>query len=267
MKIYNNQYKDSFFNTKWLGKEFKYFDIIGSTSDYIKEMALEGGKEGLLVVADKQDNGRGSKGRKWSSPAGTGIWMSFLLKPEFEILRATEISILISYCIAKILHERYNVDAGIKWPNDIILKGKKVTGILVELTGKENKINYIAAGIGMNVNTESFPEEIKGIASSLYLETGNKFVREKIINNILQEFEIIYEQYLNEGSLKFICNKYNDYLVHKNQMICIHKGSQVTEALSGGINKYGQLYVTLSDGTKSYITAGELSVRGVQGYI
>lgn len=267
MDILNKKQLQQMLITNWLGKEIIYKDTIGSTNDYAKQASANSAKQGLLVIADNQISGKGSRGRRWFSPPQTGIWMSFVLKSDLCMHQVPEITLMVSYCLAKVLRQTYQVPAMIKWPNDIILNGKKAAGILTETGIDKGKNQYIIIGIGINVNTMQFSDETKGSATSLFLESGHIFLRAKLAAKILKQIEKEYEKYLQANSLKNIYEAYNEILVHRDMKVKIVKGKKETEATTIGINEHGALLIRHVSGKMDNIKAGEISVRGIHGYI
>lgn len=267
MEVYNKETISQILVTNWLGKEIIYKDTIGSTNDYTKEKALNGAKQGLLVVADSQTSGKGSRKRAWLSPPQTGIWMSFLLRPNFKIIKIPEISMLIAYCIAKLLRENYDIPAMIKWPNDIVLNGKKIAGILTETGVDKDNVQYVVTGTGININMEQFTDELKDIATSILIECGHKFSRTELLTAIINQIEKEYDEYLNVNSLKNIYTSYNNMLVHRETEVRIIKGDKEITAITLGINEHGELLVQYEDGKIGNLIVGEISIRGTNNYV
>lgn len=263
MEKYNEEQFRQKLTTKWLGKETVYVDTVNSTNDYAKNKAKNGAKHGLLIVADNQTKGKGSKGRVWVSPPKTGIWMSFILRPNASIYQARELSLMLSYCIAKTLRETYNIPAMIKWPNDIVLNRKKIAGILIEAEINKENVEYLVCGIGINVNMTQFISELKNIATSLCIECGHLFSRTELLANILNRIEKEYDEYLKVNSLSDICAAYNEMLIHRETEIKIIKGKDVMKVTSIGINECGELLVCHEDGKIQTISAGEVSISGI----
>lgn len=250
--------------TKIIGNNIIYFDTIDSTNDYAKKIALKE-LEGTIIISEEQTKGKGRIGRKWHSKSKEGIWMSIILKPEITIVNAPFITSIAGASIVKALNN-LGVKATIKWPNDIIINNKKVAGILTELSAGCDKINYIVLGIGINVKTKEFSQEISEIATSLYKE-GYKISRVNIIINILKEFEDLYLQYINKN-LKSktldICRKYSA-IIEKDVYLINGTGKELVRCLD--INKDGNLIVRSKDNVIKEIISGEVSIRGVEGYI
>ena len=187
--------------TKTFGQHIYYVESIDSTQKMAKELANDDAVEGTLVIADEQSSGRGRMARKWSSPKGKGVWMSLIIKPNIPLMQAPQLTLLTAVAVAQGIEEAIASRPQIKWPNDILIDGKKVTGILTEMQAESDRIHSIIIGIGINVNqTErDFPEELQDIATSLYLQTNQIQSREKVINAVLMKLEWLYELYAREG--------------------------------------------------------------------
>lgn len=252
--------------TKVLGQTIYYKDEIDSTNNKAKELARKGAKEGTLVVADQQTSGKGRLGRVWESPAGTGIWMSIILRPNILPQYASQITLVAGLDMCEAIQEVTGLNAMIKWPNDVVVGGKKVCGILTEMSAEIEGINYIVVGIGVNVNMKHFPETLP-YASSLVLQGGKEYSRKEIITNFLERFEKDYEQYKVKPDLEALQKRYerNCINLHKKVKLVRKSGEVVAEAI--GINKEGELCVKYEDGTEETVLSGEVSVRGLYGYI
>lgn len=252
--------------TKWMGQEIKYFESIDSTNVRAKQLAEEGYPNGTLVVADQQTAGRGRRGRAWESPKGNSIFMTFLLKPEISPNNASMITLVAALAIAKAISEITGEEAKIKWPNDIVVNGKKVCGILTEMSAQFDYINHIVVGIGINVNTEQFPEEIEHMATSLKLEYQKNFQRANIIESVLEHFEEEYEKYLETQDLSALVNDYNRLLVNKGNVVKVLDPKEPFEGKAMGITPTGELIVDTWESRK-LVSSGEVSVRGIYGYV
>ncbi len=189
--------------TTFIGKEIHYEESVDSTQRIAHRLAYENVPEGTVVIAEEQQAGRGRMDRKWHSPKYTGIWMSVILRPNIPLIKAPQLTLLAAVAIVQAIEEHTNLTPGIKWPNDILINGKKVTGILTELQAEADRINSIIIGIGMNVNhrTEDFPIEIQEIATSLLIENGKIVSRSDIIKAIFMNLEKLYLLYLDQGFL------------------------------------------------------------------
>ncbi len=248
-------------------KKIRYYEQLDSTNTKASELALEGAEHGTVVVAGCQTAGKGRRGRLWESPAEDNIYMSILLIPEFATDKASMVTLVMAYSVAKVLQENGFADVQIKWPNDLVLSGKKVCGILTEMYLKGTAIDYIVVGVGLNVNTTSFSEELVDKATSLFLGCGKHVDKEQLIVDIVETFMSKYDIFAEEGSLEFLQEAYNSILVNKNREVCILEPENEYTAYALGINEKGELMVRLQDGTEKNVYAGEVSVRGVYGYI
>lgn len=256
-----------YLKTKYIGREIVYFDRIDSTNVKAKELAAEGIKEGTVVISEEQTMGRGRLGRKWVSPKGKGIWMSIILTPDINPIDASKVTQIGAAAVWKALKE-VGVDAYIKWPNDIVLNRKKVCGILTEMSGELNRINYLVIGIGINVNinSEEFPEEIRNIATSIKAEIGHTVSRKFIVAEILNNFEEFYDELIKHGNIKTsidICRKAS-ILLGREIRIITNKGERNAKAID--ITDEGELLIE-ENGEIEKLVSGEISVRGIYGYV
>lgn len=242
------------------------FKETDSTNIQAKAGGEKGEPHGTLYVAESQSAGRGRRGRRWESPEGESIYMSLLLRPEFPPVKAPMLTLVMALAVARALRERTGVDVQIKWPNDLVVQGRKICGILTEMSTEMTWINYVVIGIGINVNQNEFPEELKDCASSLKMETGRRFRRSHLIAAVMEHFEMYYEQFLQEGSLAGFRKEYNELLVNKGRQVKILEPGNHYEAYALGINDTGELIVEKEDGSVQNIFAGEVSVRGIYGY-
>lgn len=286
-------------NTKWIGKSRLHFEEIDSTNKKAKELTQEGGEHGVLITADTQTAGVGRRGRSWSSEPGAGIYMSVILRPNLQPNQAPMLTLVVALAVAKAISDYYkeqenleglpHIEMGvspakrdlsnlsqrkvikklpckIKWPNDIVINGKKICGILTEMTLNQSQIEAIILGIGINVSNTCFPEEIVSTASSLYLETGFKWEKELLIENIWKWFEIYYERFLEDGDLRNLKTEYEVFLVNKNEKVNVLDPHGEYTGVAKGITNTGELLVDTEIEVKS-VSSGEVSVRGIYGYV
>lgn len=254
--------------TRFIGRNFVHLDTIDSTNNEAKKLAIDGSPEGTLVISEEQTMGRGRLGRNWISPKHKGIWMSLILRPEINPIQVSKITQVAAAAVCMALIEM-GIRTLIKWPNDIVLNDKKVCGILTEMSGELNRVNYVIVGIGINANIDKdeFPEDLKPIASSLKIEIGNYIKRKELVRRILNNFEELYEELINEETIKKsieIC-KDNSALIGKEIKI-IEKGKE-TRARALSLNEDGKLIVQYKDGKVDELISGEISVRGLYGYV
>lgn len=246
-----------YLKTKMLGSPLYFFDEVTSTFDKISEYPRI---EGLTVVAKAQTKGRGRLGRSWTSSSG-GIYFSFNLKPDVSPQEATFATITCALGVVKAL-KKY-CDCAIKWPNDIVLNGKKICGILTTMGAAENKLEYICVGIGINVNIDSFDSSLP-YASSIKLETNTIHNENDVFSCVLESIEDVYTTYTKEEVLKQYCES----CITKGSMVTVHytDGRDDLEGECIGITQNGSLVVRSGEKTIT-VSSGEVSVRGMYGYV
>lgn len=258
---------ESLISTKWAGCNVLYFPEIDSTNTYAKKLGEQGASHGTLVVADRQTAGRGRRGRAWESPSGSSIYMSILLRPDTKPDQAPMLTLVMAQSVAEAIRHVTGEEALIKWPNDIVLNKKKICGMLTEMSTEIQWINYVVIGVGINVNTEEFPQELTGTATSLYLEKGQKVKRSLLIAEIMNRFEHYYELFAEAGNLSAMQENYNKLLVNRDREVRILEPGHEYNGHAVGINETGELQVYTEDGKRKSIYAGEVSVRGIYGYV
>lgn len=257
----------SLMHTDWVAKEVLYFDTIASTNIKAQELAEKGYPSGTLVVADKQESGKGRRGRSWVSPSGTGIFMTLMIKPDINPNNASMLTLVAALAVAKAITSVTGEEAMIKWPNDIVVNGKKVCGILTEMNAQFDYINHIVVGIGINVHNESFPEEISQMASSLMIEAGGKrFHRAQIIAETMSYFEQYYDTFLKTQDLSALVREYDELLVNRNKSVRVLDPKEPFDGKAMGITPKGELIVDTWESRK-LVSSGEVSVRGIYGYV
>ena len=262
----------SLMKTRWAGRNILYYDVTDSTNLRIKQAGDEGAPHGTLAVADRQTAGRGRRGRTWESPAGSSIYMSILLRPEIAPNKASMLTLVMALSVVEGIREC--VGSGedipgiqIKWPNDIIINGKKLAGILTEMSSQIDYINHVTVGVGINVNMTEFPEEIADTATSLRLECGHTVKRASLIAAVMERLEENYEIFLETEDLSGLLGRYSALLVNRDRDVLIIGQKEKYQAHAIGIDNTGELIVRREDGTLEKIYAGEVSVRGVYGYV
>ena len=257
----------SLMHTDWVAKEVLYFDTIDSTNTKAQELAEKGYPSGTLVVADKQESGKGRRGRSWVSPSGIGIFMTLMIKPDINPNNASMLTLVAALAVAKAITSVTGEEAMIKWPNDIVVNGKKVCGILTEMNAQFDYINHIVVGIGINVHNESFPEEISQMASSLMIEAGGKrFHRAQIIAETMSYFEQYYDTFLKTQDLSALVREYDELLVNMNKAVRVLDPKEPFDGKAMGITPKGELIVDTWESRK-LVSSGEVSVRGIYGYV
>ncbi len=247
-----------------LGKKVYFFDEITSTNEYAKKLANDNANEGTIVISDSQTNGKGRLDKNWVSNKGDGIFLSLILKPNIELFSVTQITLLAGICVCNTIKMCTNLDAKIKWPNDIIINNKKVCGILTEVSAQIDKVSHIILGIGINVNNESFDESIKNKATSIFLETGNKLERQKIIGHFLKEFESKYFKYKQEKNFLTFLDEYKNLCVNIGKEVkVIYCDKEITGVVLD-ISPLGEIILKTKKETLK-IVSGEVSLRNANG--
>lgn len=248
--------------TKWIGQHVFYQAETVSTNLDAKNHP--DAPDGSLFLADRQTGGRGRLGRSWSAPSGCGIWASLLLMPEITPESVSVITLVAGLSMAKVL-KGMKLPVKIKWPNDMILNQKKICGILTEMSAEMDRVNYVVLGIGINVNTPSFPEELSEKAASLFSETGKRYSRLSLLRAFLVQFELDYERFLRDGFSVFL-EEYQALSATIGQTVRVVSSAGEYTAKAIGISTDGSLLAE-DDGKPITIRSGEVSVRGLLGYV
>ncbi len=254
-------------DTTWAGRPVCFYEELGSTNLQAKLDAEKGAKEGTLVVADMQTAGRGRRGRMWSSPPGTNVYFTLVLKPDYQVELASMVTLVMGLAVAQGIRETCGIEAHIKWPNDIVVKGKKVCGMLAEMSTERDFIHYVVMGVGINVGQQDFPPEIAQTAICLEQACGHKVSRAEIIVNVMKAFEQYYDIFRRDGSLTGLLDQYNGLLAGRDGEVRVLDPKGEYQGISRGINSTGELLVEREDGTVEIVYAGEVSVRGIYGYV
>lgn len=258
---------ESLLTTKWAGRKLFCYNEIDSTNLALRRLEEGDNVHGALAVADKQTAGRGRRGRVWQSPAGSSIYMSILLRPDIAPGQAPMMTIVMAYSVAKAICKMTGLDAKIKWPNDIVLNGKKVCGILTEMSAEIDFVHYVIIGIGINVNVEHFPDGLCETATSLYIEGKKRVKRAGVIAAVFEEFENDYEEFVRKRNLGGFMQPYNELLVNCEREVRVLQPGKEYDGVAHGIDEEGNLLVETADGEIHKVYAGEVSVRGIYGYV
>ena len=266
----------SFLNTRVMGQACICYDETDSTNLRIKQLAEEGAAHGTLACTGVQTAGRGRRGRGWEAPPGEAIAMSLLLRPDIRPEHASMLTLVMGLAAASACNEylhqicadgsREPAPITLKWPNDLVWHGKKVSGILTEMSAEMDYIHYIVIGIGINVNTRAFPEELPN-AASLCQITGVPLNRARLVALCMEHFEKYYHTFLATEDLSMLRAEYESLLANKGREVCVldPAGSYTGTAL--GIDRLGELLVQCADGHVEKVFSGEVSVRGIYGYV
>lgn len=246
-------------NTQVIGKSVVYFCQTASTNNAAKELAAAGVPEGTVVVAEEQTGGRGRLGRTWHSPAGVGIWLSAILRPDINPLDAPKITLTTAVALARTLAAYPGVTPGIKWPNDILVDGRKIAGILTEMNAEMDRVNYIVLGIGVNINTvpTELPDELRNTATSFYIATGRRWDRLEFLAKMLQNLEMLYFMFI-QGGFSEIIKEWKELSVTLGQTVrVVSPKGDTMEGLALDLDNDGALILKTAAGRKR-IMAGEI---------
>ena len=243
-------------DTKLIGNKILFFEEVDSTNNKAKQIALDE-KEGAVVISEMQTSGRGRRGREWQSPKG-GIYVSFILKPNVSPERAPQLTLVSSLALVETLNAiDGNLNAKIKWPNDVLIKGKKISGILTELSADMEKINYIVVGVGVNINTDinSLPET----ATSLKLEMREEVLVKLFLKSFLEHYDSVYQEYL-DGGINQIIQRWKDNSDTLGKNVKIIGINETYEGLAKDIDENGALILRV-DNKEIKVYSGDVSLR------
>ncbi|WP_036582496.1 biotin--[acetyl-CoA-carboxylase] ligase [Paenibacillus darwinianus] len=248
--------------TNTFGQRVKLLGAVDSTQNAAQRLAEEGAPEGTLVVAEQQLQGRGRMGRPWISPKGKGVWMSFILRPSIPLPFTPQLTLLAAVALCRSLRRLTGLDIGIKWPNDLLIDGKKISGILLESSAEEERLKYVVAGIGISLNLDAsdYPPDMLAKAVSLKLAAGRPFDRSETIAEFLNEFEELYLLYGEEGfgPIRTLWEALSVSL-DKPCVLTTPQGS-VIEGSPVGLADTGELLVKREDGKVVHVFSAEMGL-------
>ncbi|WP_096434899.1 biotin--[acetyl-CoA-carboxylase] ligase [Alteribacter populi] len=236
-----------------------HFPSLHSTQETAHQLASNGAGEGTLVLADEQTKGKGRLGREWHSPPKTGIWMSMILRPDIEVKRAPQLTLLTAIAVVRGIKKSLNLDPEIKWPNDILFNGKKAAGILTEMQAEPDHIHAIIVGIGLNVNQDAFPMPLDEIATSLKIEKGTIVNRADVLTAIINEWQWLYELFLQEG-FAVIKPLWEAHALTMGKRIVARTPKETVEGIATGIDEAGVLLLRQDDGTLKQIYSADIEL-------
>lgn len=245
--------------TTRLGKRIVFKESVESTQKEAHQIAEEA-EEGTLVIAEEQTAGRGRMARPWQSPKYTGIWMSLILKPELPPFKAPQFTLITAVAVTEAIRDATGVTPTIKWPNDLLLNGKKVTGILTELQADSDHIRSIIIGIGVNVNQREFPKELADIATSIAIEKGETVSRAQIVQAIMKNLEIYYDEYMTNG-FSLIKEKWETYAISIGRSIIARTVTGTIRGKALGITEEGVLKLEDENGSIHDIYSADIEME------
>ena len=245
------------------GKPVHYFKELDSTNTTAMEFASRGAEEGTVIRAGRQLRGRGRLGRVWESGLDAGLWFTLILRPRRDSWFVAQVTLLAAVAVAETLRGTCGVRAMIKWPNDVIVDGKKICGILSEMRLNETGTEYAIVGIGINVNLaqSDLSDELKEKATSILIESGSRADSDLILGKFLESFEKWYNLWQVSGFSR-IREKWIEYNGTLGRPVLVKDDDQVIcEGMATGISEYGSLQVQAKDGTLQEFDFGEISIR------
>jgi BirA family transcriptional regulator, biotin operon repressor / biotin---[acetyl-CoA-carboxylase] ligase len=245
-----------------IGRDIRVFQETTSTNDIIEKLARDGVKEGAVVFAESQTKGRGRLGRKWVSPSGKGLWFSVLLRPPLRPVEATELTVAAATALARAIQVELNLSADIKWPNDLLLRGRKVAGILTEMSAELDRVNYLILGVGLDVNQAAadFPEDVGRLATSLQLETGQIVDRASLAAAILRELDRDYTRIL-AGEFPAVADEWESRCTTIGQNVSIRMGARRVQGRAESLDDAGALLVRTEHGRIERVIGGDVTVE------
>lgn len=252
---------------RWAGRTIDYKDTVDSTNERAKILASAGCPHGTLVTADAQEAGKGRRGRVWKSPKGTAVYMSLVLRPNLPPASASMVTLVAALASAEGIRRVTGAECGIKWPNDLVMGKKKMCGILTEMRAGLDKIDYVIIGTGINTGQTEFPEELRDTATSVLLETGGKVNRCQLAAAVMKAFEEYYDRYEQAGNMSLLMEEYNERLTGFGNPVRVLAPEGEYTGVSRGIDEEGRLMVEMATGEMQAVVSGEVSVRGLYGYV
>lgn len=246
--------------TTWLGKRIVHKDSIPSTQRLAHELALNQAANGTIVIADEQIDGKGRMGRTWYSGKGKGIWMSMILRPNILPYLAPQLTLLTATVLAEVMDSNLGIRPQIKWPNDVLIDGKKVAGILTEMQAEQDQVLYVIIGIGINVNqsTSDLPKDLQERATSFQIESGIQRELTPIIQAFLTTFEKKFSTYLEEG-FHPVKSTWENYGFRLHETLHIRTGKSEWQGVFQGIAEDGALLAKRENGKIEKVYSGEIS--------
>jgi BirA family transcriptional regulator, biotin operon repressor / biotin---[acetyl-CoA-carboxylase] ligase len=243
-----------------IGRDIRVFQETTSTNDVVEKLARDGVNEGVVVFAEAQTRGRGRLGRKWASPAGKGLWFSVLLRPELRPVETTQVTVTAATAVRRALSSFTGLEALIKWPNDILVRGKKVAGILTELRAELDEVKYVILGIGVdvNLNTGDLPAEVRKTASSLKVELGNPVSRPDLAVAILHELDHDYDR-LKSKDFAGLGEEWEEHCATLGHNVVIRMGERHFQGRAEALGETGELLLRTEHGHLERIVGGDVT--------
>jgi BirA family transcriptional regulator, biotin operon repressor / biotin---[acetyl-CoA-carboxylase] ligase len=248
--------------TKVVGRDIRVFRETSSTNDVVEKLARDDVKEGVVVFAESQTKGRGRLGRKWISPARKGLWFSVLLRPKLRPQETTQLTVAAATALFRAIREVTGIVPEIKWPNDILIRGKKVAGILTELTAELDRDKYVIIGVGVDVNLSAsdLPVELRKTATSLKIEAEKNIERAELAVQILRELDKDYQR-INSGEFANVADEWEEQCSTIGQRVVIHLGDREIRGRAESLDDDGALVLRTEHGHLERIIGGDVRME------
>ncbi len=248
--------------TKIIGREIQVFKETTSTNDVIEKLARDGVREGVVVFAESQTRGRGRLGRKWISPANKGLWFSVLLRPRLHPQESTQLTIASATALRRAIRSTTDLRPDIKWPNDLLIGGKKVAGILTELSAELDRVHHITLGIGVDVNLElrELPPEIRPFATSLKIEAGTEISRVELAAAIIRELDADYGRICN-GEFSALADEWEAGCATIGRNVTVRMGDRTIYGRAEALDDDGALLVRTEHGRLERVIGGDVALE------
>ena len=248
--------------TRVVGRDIQVFEQTTSTNDVAEKLARDGVPEGAVVFAESQTKGRGRLGRKWQSPTRKGLWFSVLLRPKMRPQEATQLTVASATALRRAIRSVTGLSAEIKWPNDLLIRGKKVVGILTEMSAEVDRVRHLILGIGVDVNqnADEFPPELRPLATSLKLATGEALCRAELATAILRELDADYAR-INAGEFAAVADEWEAACVTIGRNVTVHAGNRQFSGRAEALDDDGALLIRTEHGHQERVTGGDVTLE------
>jgi len=248
--------------TEVIGRDIRVFQQTTSTNDVVEKLARDGVKEGVVVFAELQTKGRGRLGRKWISPPGRGLWFSVLLRPELRPQEATQLTVAAATALWRAIYAETGISAEIKWPNDILIRGRKVAGILTEMSAELDRVKHVILGVGVDVNltANELPVELRKVATSLRAELGHPVQRAELATAILRELDRDYARVCG-GNFPDLADEWEKRCTTIGQQVVITVGDRKLRGRAESLDDDGALLVRTEHGHLERIIGGDVALE------
>ena len=245
--------------TRTIGREIHFFPEAVSTNTLAMELAAKGAADGTVIIAETQTGGKGRLGRTWISPKGN-LYMSVILRPEIPPHKAPLITLMAAVAVASTIRQQFGVQAGIKWPNDILISGKKTAGLLTEMRAEPDRVRHVVLGIGINVNMDmaELPVPLRKLSTTLSAETGKKIDRAFFLRQFFEELDRWYQIFLKNGAA--VIEAWEMFNTTVGNRVAVSGTGETVEGVAQGIDSDGRLILKLDDGALRQVAAGDVTI-------